>query len=60
MIAGVLLCVAGVVWIVQGTGVLHGSSMTGQSSWTAIGAVVTLVGLALLISAWRRRSNRST
>jgi hypothetical protein len=50
-IAGVLLLLVGAVWIAQGVGVAHGSSMTGQSQWAFIGAVAVAVGLALLLAA---------
>jgi len=54
-IFGALLCVLGGVWIFQGVGVLHGSFMTGEAVWAVIGAVVGLVGLALLVGANRLR-----
>jgi hypothetical protein len=52
-IAGVVLCLAGAVWIAQGTDVLHGSGMSGQGLWAVIGVICLLVGLALLTRAWR-------
>lgn len=57
-IAGVVLCLVGVVWIGQGTDVLHGSGMSGHGQWAVIGAVVALLGLALLAWAWRIRGDR--
>jgi protein-S-isoprenylcysteine O-methyltransferase Ste14 len=57
-IAGVVLCLVGLVWIGQGTDVLHGSGMSGHGQWAAIGAVVALVGVALLAWAWRLRGDR--
>ena len=57
-IAGVVLVLVGAVWIAQGTDVLHGSGMSGHGQWAIIGAVVALVGLALLAQAWRIRSDR--
>lgn len=58
-VIGIVLCIAGAVWIAQGTGSLHGSFMTGQSQWTAIGAVTVAVGLAMLGWARRKRPGRS-
>jgi hypothetical protein len=55
-IVGVLLCLAGAVWIAQGTDALGGSGMSGHSQWTVIGAVLVVIGLALLVLAWRIRS----
>jgi len=58
-IVGVVLVVIGAVWIAQGSGVLHGSFMTGEGLWTVIGVVAVLFGASLLIGAARdqRRSD---
>ena len=58
-IAGVLLCLVGAVWIAQGTDVLGGSGMSGHGVWAVIGAVVAVVGVALLASARRLRRRGS-
>ncbi len=55
-IVGVLLCLTGAVWILQGTNALGGSSMSGHSRWTVIGVVLVGLGVALLVWAWRKRS----
>jgi protein-S-isoprenylcysteine O-methyltransferase Ste14 len=56
-ITGAVLCVIGAVWIGQGVGAVHGSSMTGHSQYTALGAVLAAIGLALLAWAWIIRRN---
>jgi hypothetical protein len=43
----------GIVWILQGIGVLPGSFMTGQIVWAAIGAVLLFVSGLLLWAAYR-------
>ena len=43
----------GVLWALQGTGLVGGSFMTGQSQWLYIGIVTTVVGLAGLV--WANR-----
>jgi protein-S-isoprenylcysteine O-methyltransferase Ste14 len=55
---GVVLCLAGLVWIFQGTNVLHGSGMSGHGEWTVIGSVLFVLGAALLVWAWRLRAKR--
>ena len=55
---GVLFLVAGCVWILQGINVLPGSFMTGQPKWAVYGALLAIVGVALLFSANRRRETR--
>ena len=52
-VAGVLLCVAGAIWIAQGTNLLHGSGMSGEGRWAVIGLVTVVIGVALLAWAWR-------
>ncbi|MGH8911684.1 MAG: hypothetical protein ACRDVD_04160 [Acidimicrobiia bacterium] len=54
--AGLLLVVVGVVWLLQGLGLVEGSSMTGVALWAIIGPIVALVGVGLLIMAARRSS----
>ncbi|HEV3188069.1 MAG TPA: hypothetical protein VGZ04_08485 [Acidimicrobiales bacterium] len=56
-IIGALFCVVGVVWIAQGTNVLHGSGMSGHGLYAALGAVVFVIGAALLAWAWRIRNS---
>jgi hypothetical protein len=45
---------AGAVWILQGSGVLPGSFMTGRRMWLIIGIIVGIVGLALAYNGIRR------
>ena len=55
-----ILCdLTGVVWILQGIGVLPGSFMTGEIVWAAIGAVLLFVSGLLLWSAYRPTVPRS-
>jgi hypothetical protein len=48
-IVGVLLALTGLVWILQGIGLLPGSFMSGQSQWAVIGIVVVAIGGGLLV-----------
>ncbi|HUI49187.1 MAG TPA: hypothetical protein VL119_10850 [Acidimicrobiia bacterium] len=60
LVIGVVLIAIGGVWIAQGSGVLHGSFMTGEALWTVIGVLAALFGLALLNGVARdRRRTRS-
>lgn len=54
-IIGVLLVVAGGVWTLQGVGYIKGSFMTGTTTWTVIGPVVVIIGLAMAATGLRRR-----
>jgi hypothetical protein len=55
-IAGVVLCLVGALWIGQGSGAVKGSVMSGHSQYTALGAVLIIIGIGLLAWAWRIRS----
>jgi hypothetical protein len=59
-VIGVVLCLVGVVWIGQGTNVIHGSGMSGHGGYAVLGGVVIVIGLALIAWAWRIRRSRLT
>ena len=46
---GFLLMLAGVVFTLQGVGVLGGSVMSGVTFWAVAGPVIALAGLALVV-----------
>jgi hypothetical protein len=54
LVIGGIAILAGAVWILQGSGVLPGSFMTGQRMWLIIGIIVGMVGLALAYNGIRR------
>ena len=55
-IVGAGLCLAGAVFLGQGTNVIHGSTMSGHAQWAVIGAVMIVLGGGLLVWAWRIRA----
>ena len=59
LVPGILLGAIGLVWTLQGIGVLQGSVMTGSSLWATIGPIVVIVGVVLIIIGFTRR-RRST
>jgi hypothetical protein len=56
-VLGGLLFVTGVVWLGQGLGVIHGSTMTGSTFWAVVGAVCVVAGLGVLSWPWRQASD---
>ncbi len=48
-IIGVILTLAGILWILQGANILRAGVMAGQSQWAVIGLVVGIVGIGLLV-----------
>jgi hypothetical protein len=59
VIPGVLLVLIGLVWVLQGSGVLQGSFMTGQKLWLIIGVIVGLAGLGLAYLGLTPRARRT-
>ena len=55
---GVLVFLVGVLFVGQGTNVIHGSSMSGHGGYAVLGGVLVVVGLSLVTWAWRLRSRR--
>ena len=53
--AGSLIIVTGVVFTLQGVGVIGGSFMSGTTTWAILGPLIALAGLALVIAGLRRR-----
>jgi hypothetical protein len=52
--AGVLVMLAGVIFTLQGVGVLGGSAMSGVTIWAVAGPVIALAGLAIAAIGLRR------
>jgi len=53
---GVLLVLMGLIWTLQGLGVIQSSSpMTGVTLWAVIGPVVAIIGAVLIVGALRAR-----
>lgn len=58
VVLGVLSIWVGGVWVLQGTGALPGSFMSGQTFWAWAGVAAIVVGMGLLLAAIRRRGRR--
>jgi hypothetical protein len=54
-IPGVILAALGILWILQGTGVLRGGMMGGHIQYAFYGLLVLIVGAVCLVLANRRR-----
>ena len=53
---GVLLMLAGVIFTLQGVGVLGGSVMSGVTFWAVAGPVIAVAGLAVAALGLRNRT----
>ncbi len=52
---GIVLVLVGLLWILQGAGLVGGSFMTGQSEWLYIGIATAIVGSGVCAWGARRR-----
>jgi hypothetical protein len=57
-VLGALAFLVGVVFIGQGINVIHGSSMSGHGGYAGLGAVLLVIGVGLILWAWRLRRPR--
>ena len=57
---GAIVSLIGLVWLLQGIGVLEGSFMTGSQFWAIIGAVTFLAGAVMVAISfdYRLKGNR--
>jgi hypothetical protein len=56
-IGGALLPLVGLLWILQGVNVMHGSGMSGHGQYAVLGIIVGLIGIWLLQGAIRVRES---
>ncbi|BBZ28797.1 membrane protein [Mycolicibacterium madagascariense] len=52
---GVVVACFGVLWALQGFGVLGGSPMSNTTTWSVIGPIVAVVGIAVAAYGSRMR-----
>jgi hypothetical protein len=51
---GLLVAVFGLIWALQGFGVLGGSPMSNTTTWSIIGPITVLIGIAIAVFSWRK------
>ena len=60
VIVGIVLVIAGVIFMLQGLDVLGGSGgMNGNKAWAVLGPIIAIVGVVLLVTGARSRSRTS-
>ncbi|OBK15324.1 hypothetical protein [Mycobacterium asiaticum] len=55
---GLIVALFGVIWALQGFGVLGGSPMSNTTTWSVIGPITALVGIVIAVFSWRKLSSR--
>ena len=56
--SGLIVALFGVIWALQGFGVLGGSPMSNTTTWSIIGPFTTLIGIAIAVFSWRKLSTK--
>jgi hypothetical protein len=53
LVGGLILVLVGLLWTLQGVGLVGGSVMSGVTLWAIVGPIVAVVGVYLLVRARR-------
>ncbi|MCV7167149.1 hypothetical protein [Mycobacterium stomatepiae] len=56
--AGLLVAIFGLIWALQGFGVLGGSPMSNTTTWSVIGPITVVIGTAIAVFSWRKISSK--
>lgn len=57
MALGVLVALAGLLFSLQGFGAVSGSPMSNTTTWSLLGPIIAVLGIALAFVAWRGRNS---
>jgi len=52
---GVLVALAGLLFTLQGVGAVTGSPMSNTTTWSILGPIIALIGIAVAVAGWRWR-----
>ena len=52
---GIIIALLGLLFTLQGLGVVGGSAMSGSTLWAVLGPVIALVGIVLVVLGLRKR-----
>jgi hypothetical protein len=55
---GLILALFGLIWALQGFGVLGGSPMSNTMTWSIIGPITVLIGIVIAVFSWRKLSSK--
>jgi hypothetical protein len=55
---GLIVALFGLIWALQGFGVLGGSPMSNTTTWSVIGPITSLIGIVIAVFSWRKISSK--
>ena len=53
-----MVALFGLIWALQGFGVLLGSPMSNTTTWSIIGPITALIGIVIAVFSWRKLSSK--
>jgi hypothetical protein len=53
---GLIVALFGLIWALQGFGVLGGSPKSNTTTWSIIGPLTAVIGIAVAVFSWRKLS----
>lgn len=56
-VLGVLIALAGLLFTLQGFGAVSGSPMSNTTTWSILGPIIALIGIAIAFAGRRRRKS---
>ncbi|HXS87426.1 MAG TPA: hypothetical protein VN741_17515 [Mycobacterium sp.] len=55
---GLILTLFGLIWALQGFGVLGGSPMSNTTTWSISGPITAVIGIVVAVVSWRKLSSK--
>jgi hypothetical protein len=55
---GLILALFGLIWALQGFGVLGGSQMSNTTTWSITGPITALIGIGIAVASWWKLSSK--
>ena len=55
---GLILALFGLIWALQGFGVLGGSPMSNTTTWSISGPITVVIGIVIAVFSWRKLSSK--
>jgi hypothetical protein len=55
---GLIVALFGLIWALQGFGVLGGSPMSNTTTWSIIGPITVVIGIVIAVLSWRKLSSK--
>ena len=55
---GLLVALFGLIWALQGFGVLGGSQMSNTTTWSITGPITALIGIVVAVISWRKLTSK--